>query len=312
MKGGECILKKIGGARKEEVLSRIKQENKYIAISILHEKDKFSISLLCKIAMIPRSSYYKWTKRKKSIQETDNRMLIAEIVKIYNEVDGIYGYRRITLNLNRRLGLNINHKRVYRLMKLASLQSVIRRKKKRYMISAPQQVEENLLNREFTADRLNQKWLTDVTELKYGNSQKAYLSAILDLHDKSIVAYVLGHSNNNDLVFKTLDNALIASPGTSPMLHSDRGFQYTSHKFKRKLADAGMTHSMSRVGKCIDNGPMEAFWGILKCEKYYLHKYHTYEELCKAIDEYINFYNTKRLQKRLNGLSPMEFRALTG
>ncbi|WP_155722866.1 IS3 family transposase, partial [Clostridium sporogenes] len=86
--------------------------------------------------------------------------------------------------------------------------------------------------------------------------------------------------------------------------------QYTSYGFKRKLDEAQMTQSMSRVGKCIDNGPMEAFWGTLKCEKYYLHKYHTYEELTNAINEYIIFYNTKRLQKRLNGLSPLEFRAL--
>jgi transposase InsO family protein len=259
--------------------------------------------------MIPRSSYYKWAKREKSVQEIENRVLITEIVKLYDEVEGIYGYRRMTLNLNRRLGRNINHKRIYRLMRLASLQSVIRRKKKRYIKSAPQQITENLLNREFTADRLNQKWLTDVTEFKYGNSQKAYLSAILDLHDKSIVAYVLGHFNNNELVFKPLDMALAASPGSSPMIHSDRGFQYTSYGFKRKLEEAHMTQSMSRIGKCIDNGPMEAFWGTLKCEKYYLHKYPTYEELSSAIDEYINFYNTKRLQKNLNGLSPIEFRA---
>jgi putative transposase len=277
---------------------------------MLHEKEKFSVSLLCEIAMIPRSSYYKWTKRKESVQETENRMLIIEIVKIYNEVDAIYGYRRMTLNLNRSLGRNINHKRIYRLMKLASLQSVIRRKKKRYVKSAPQQVAENLLNRTFSADRLNQKWLTDVTEFKYGNSQKAYLSAILDLYDNSIVAYVFGHSNNNNLVFSNLDLALSANPGASPMLHSDRGFQYTSYGFKRKLDEAQMTQSMSRVGKCIDNGPMEAFWGTLKCEKYYLHKYHTYEELINAVNEYINFYNTKRLQKRLNGLSPLGFRAL--
>ena len=196
-------------------------------------------------------------------------------------------------------------------MRLSGLQSVIRRKKKRYVKFIPQYVAENLLNRKFTADKLNQKWLTDVTEFKYGNSKKAYLSAILDLHDKSIVGYVLGHSNNNDLVFKTLDMALEASPGANPIIHSDRGYQYTSYGFKNILDDAAMTHSMSRVGKCIDNGPMEGFWGILKCEKYYLHKYNTYEDLSNAIDEYIIFYNTKRLQKRLNGLSPMEFRALT-
>ncbi|MDR5588049.1 IS3 family transposase [Clostridium sp. 5N-1] len=304
------MLKKIGGTRKEAVLSRIRQENKYISIEELHNTEKFSISLLCEIAMISRSSFYKWVNREKSALENENKMLVDEIIKIYEDVDGIYGYRRMTMNLNRKLGQNFNHKRIYRLMKLAGLQSVIRRKKKRYMKLDPQQVAENLLNRKFTADKPNQKWLTDVTEFKYGNSEKAYLSAILDLNDNSIVAYVLGHSNNNELVFKTLDLALTASPGAKPMLHSDRGFQYTSYGFKRKLILAEMTQSMSRVGKCIDNGPMEAFWGILKCEKYYLHKYDTYEELSNAIDEYISFYNTKRLQKRLNGLSPLEFRAL--
>jgi putative transposase len=96
-------------------------------------------------------------------------------------------------------------------MKLAGIQSVIRKKKKKYVRSTPQQVVDNVLNRKFTAKESNEKWLTDVTEFKYGNGQKAYLSAILDLHDKSIVAYVLGHSNNNNLVFRTLDLALQAS-----------------------------------------------------------------------------------------------------
>jgi putative transposase len=194
-------------------------------------------------------------------------------------------------------------------MRVSGIQSVIRRKKKRYVSSTPQHVAENTLNREFTADRPNQKWVTDVTEFKYGQSQKAYLSAIRDLFDGSIVSFVLGHSNNNTLVFETLDKALEAAPGITPMLHSDRGFQYTSKEFKRKLDAAIMTQSMSRVGKCIDNAPMESFWGTLKCEKYYLNRYNNYEDLAYAIDEYIYFYNHKRLQKRLNGLSPMEYRA---
>src|SRR5665811_429661 len=105
-------------------------------------------------------------------------MLMTEIIKIYDEVDGIYGYRRMMMNLNRRLGQIYNHKRIYRLMRLSGLQSVIRRKRKRYIKSTPQHVAENVLNREFTADKLNMKWVTDVTEFKYGNSQKAYLSAI--------------------------------------------------------------------------------------------------------------------------------------
>lgn len=180
---------------------------------------------------------------------------------------------------------------------------------KRYKPSAPQHVAENVLNREFTAEKPNEKWVTDVTEFKYGLSKKAYLSVIRDLYDGSIISYVLGHSNNNQLVFKTLDQAIVRLHQKHPLIHSDRGFQYTSKAFKRKLEAAGMTQSMSRVGRCIDNGPMESFFGTLKCEKYYLHKYQTFEELNIAINEYIYFYNHERYQKRLNGLSPKEYRA---
>lgn len=246
---------------------------------------------------------------KPSVNEIENDKIIPEIIKLYEKVDGIYGYRRMTMNINRILKKQYNHKRIRRLMKIIGLKAVIRRKKKRYVKSTPQHVAENILNREFTAEEVNQKWVTDVTEFKYGTS-KAYLSAILDLHDNSIVSYVLGHSNNNELVFKTLDQAIEANPGSTPLIHSDRGYQYTSYGFKQKVDAVGITQSMSRVGKCIDNGPIEGFWGIIKCEKYYLNQYDTYEELSAAVDEYIKFYNEKRLQKKLNGLSPLEFRDL--
>ena len=196
-------------------------------------------------------------------------------------------------------------------MRLAKIQSVIRRKKKKYIRSTPQHVAENLLNRKFQAEKPNEKWLTDVTEFKCGNGQKTYLSAILDLHSNTIISSVIGHSNNNKLVFETLDRALDAVPGATPMLHSDRGFQYTSLEFKRKLDKANMTQSMSRISRCIDNGPMEAFWGTLKCERYYLNTYSTFEELEKDINDYIHFYNYERLQAKLNGLSPMEYRTKT-
>lgn len=229
------------------------------------------------------------------------------MISLYEKVGGIYGYRRLTLHLRRQTKQRINQKRIQRLMKRKGIQSVIRRKRKKYVRSTPQQVAENLLNREFHAKAPNEKWVTDVTEFKYGSGQKAYLSAILDLHDNTIVSYVLGHSNNNSLVFQTVKLALQAAPGSKPMLHSDRGFQYTSLRFKELFADK-LTQSMSRVGRCIDNGPMEAFWGTLKCERYYLHTYSTFEELKKDIDDYIRFYNNERLQAKLNGLSPMEFR----
>lgn len=129
----------------------------------------------------------------------------------------IYGYRRITLNINRILNSTYNHKRIYRLMKSVKLTAVIRRRKKRYIQSTPQITAENILNRKFVADNPNEKWLTDVTEFKMTNGSKAYLSAILDLGDNSIISYVLGKSNNNKLVFDTLDKAIEANPTATPL-----------------------------------------------------------------------------------------------
>ncbi|ENQ9313404.1 IS3 family transposase, partial [Listeria monocytogenes] len=243
----------------------------------------------------------------------ENHQLVDSIQHLYKQVDGIYGYRRITMTINRQRekeGLpKVNKKRIYRLMQICGLEAVIRRRPKKYRKVKPDYVAENVLAREFTAEKPNQKWCTNVTEFKYGNGKKAYLSAIIDLYDKSIVSYVLGHSNNNDLVFKTVRPAIRQlSKDEFPLLHSDRGYQYTSKEFKRMMEKAKLTHSMSRVGRCIDNGPIEAFWGTLKVEKYYLHKFETYEALKHAIDTYIKFYNNERYQETLNGLSPLEYR----
>lgn len=235
--------------------------------------------------------------------------MLSAIVELYNEVDGIFGYRQMTLHLTPILGKKYNYKRIYRLMKSINIQSVIRKKKRRYKYCAPQVVAENVLNREFSAKESNQKWLTDVTEFKLTTGKKLYLSAILDLHDRSIVSYELGDSNNNQLVLKTLDQAIAKHPAASPLFHSDRGFQYTNKKFKLKLDRINAIQSMSRVGRCIDNGPMEGFFGIIKCEMFYLRKFHSREELITAIEKYMNFYNTKRRQKKLKGLTPNEYRS---
>ena len=243
--------------------------------------------------------------------EMEIKTIACEIIKVYKEVQGIYGYRRIKMNINRNLNTKYNHKRIYRLMKSLNLKSVIRKKRKNYVKSTPQITAENILNRDFSAATLNEKWLTDVTEFKLTNGTKAYLSTIIDLYDNSIVSYVLGHSNNNKLVFDTFDLAIERNPSASPLLHSDRGYQYTSKAFKLKLDKVSATQSMSRVGRCIDNGPIEGFLGIIKSEMYYLRKFGNFDELKLAIDNYIEFYNNKRLQKKLKGLSPIEYRAQT-
>ncbi|HHX61974.1 MAG TPA: IS3 family transposase [Epulopiscium sp.] len=233
-----------------------------------------------------------------------------EIIRLYELRDGTLGYRRMTMFLNRKLNTNYNHKRIYRLMRILGLKSVIRVKKNRYVTMAAKEIAKNKLNREFTVSKVNEKWLTDVTEFKYGHGKKAYLSAILDLYDNSIIAYKIGHRNSNDLVFNTFNQAIKENPNANPMVHSDQGYQYTSYGFKRRLQLQGMQQSMYRAGKCIDNGPIENFWGIVKTERYYLREeYFTFEDLKEDIKDYIDYYNKERYQKRLNNMSPLEYRA---
>ncbi len=131
---------------------------------------------------------------------------------------------------------------------------------------------------------------------------KVYRSAILDLYDRRIVAYVIGDRNDNPLVYKTFDKAVKANPGAHPLFHSDRGFQYTNRTFHQRLVKAGMTQSMSRVALCIDNGPMEGFWGILKRERYYGKRFTSKRELIYMIESY---YNTRRVQRNLGVHTPM-------
>lgn len=154
--------------------------------------------LLCEIADVSHAAYYKWVKRQLGAREIENQQLTASIQHLYTQVDGIYGYRRIAMTINRQRkkeGLKkVNKKRIYRLMQICGLKAIIRRRPKRYRKVKPDYVAENILAREFTAEKPNQKWCTDVTEFKYGHGKKAYLSAIIDLYDKSIVNYVLGHS----------------------------------------------------------------------------------------------------------------------
>lgn len=288
----------------------MRQENKYLAVMQLHETKGYPVSTLCSLIHLNRSSYYKWTSRVKSRRELENEALTILLCSLYEKYDGIMGYRRLTMYVNRYRDSRVNHKRIYRLMTLAGLKSVIRRKRYHYKKVAPQLIADNKLDRQFNGTCLNEKWLTDITELPYGNGQKAYLSAILDLTDKRIVSFKIGHSNNNSLVFQTLDAAISEYPQAKPLFHSDRGFQYTCKLFHHKLQQAGMEQSMSRVSCCIDNGPMEGFWGTLKAEMFNRHKYHSFGELEAAINAYIHFYNHDRLQTGLGARTPMEYHAL--
>lgn len=292
------------------MVSGVRNEDSYIAIQYLNKIEGYPIEKLCEKLHICRSAYYKWLKREPSKNQQINEQLIEWIRELYEEQNGILGYRQMTITINRRYKVKYNKKRIRRLMQILHLKSVCRKKKYNYIKSTPEVAAENILNRQFYADAPNEKWLTDVTEFKYyvgEEVKKLYLSAILDIYDRRIVAYKIGTSNNNQLVFDTFDEAVENNPNAHPLFHSDRGFQYTSKIFHNKLIQAGMRQSMSRVGRCIDNGPMEGYWGILKSEMYYLKKFTSKEELTEAIENYIDFYNTKRFQLKLKCMTPMEF-----
>lgn len=233
---------------------------------------------------------------------------MEKIKEIFKNRNGIYGYRRITMEINRTIKKQYNPKRIRRLMNKMGLKSHIRRSNGYSTKTSYENIEENILNREFSAEKPNEKWVTDITHMTYGFGNKAYLSAIKDLYDGSIVTYQVSRNNDNPLVMKTLEVAIEAYPNAKPLIHSDRGCQYTSKEYRYLPTVAGMTRSMSRIGNCIDYAPIESFFGHFKCEKYDLKKYRTFEELEKDIDENIKFYNEERYQEKLNSLAPMEFR----
>jgi len=225
------------------------------------------------------------------------------------------GYRRIRDELDGHSGIHVNDKRVLRICRKFEIKSNIKWKPKSCTRGDrnPDHVAKNYLHREFHADKPNEKWLTDVTEFKYYigiEAHKIYLSAILDLYDRRIVTFKINDHNDNPLVMNTFDDAVHLEPDAHPLFHSDRGFQYTSTQFYNRLRTHHMKQSMSRVAHCIDNGPMEGFWGILKREMYYGHRFTDKGTLINAIKEYIDYYNNQRLQRKLNVKTPMEFHNL--
>lgn len=266
---------------------------------------------MCEQLGVTRAAYYKWLQRKIPAAEQEN-ILIAQLIQEYDErFNHILGYRRMTMYINRLNNKHYSKNRIHRVMKVINIHSVIRRKRKKYQSSTPEATAENILNRDFFAKAPNEKWATDVTEFKWYEGavvHKLYLSAILDLYDLSPVAWVVIRRNDNKLVLDTFAKAIRSNPDAKPIFHSDRGFQYTSKIFQNKLLKQGMTQSMSRVSRCIDNGPTENFWGIVKSEMYYLDTFTDEKTLCDAIADYMAFYSNERAQERFQGKTPAEVR----
>ena len=266
---------------------------------------------MCRILGIKRANYYKWLHHEKSQRDIENEEL-AEYIEEYNEkYDGLLGYRMMADRINRDKEKNYNDKRVYKIMKILGIHSITRPKRRSCTVRKHNNTAKNILDRNFTASRPNEKWVTDVTEFKYGPNKehKLYLSAFVDLYDRSVVGYHVSDHNDNPLVFNTFEKAIMNNPDAHPLFHSDGGYQYTSPAFITMLIQQGMTQSMSRVHCCIDNGPMEGFWGIMKCEMYHYRKnYKTKEELINAIDNWIYYYTYDRYQRRFGIKTPYEVR----
>ena len=270
---------------------------------------------------LPRSVYYYWKDR--TDPDTKNSDLMDAIATIYADNHKRYGYRRITLQLKNE-GLNVNHKTVKRLMSKLNLYGITPRAKyKSYKGDFNGTVDNKLLYkkvdtkkhrtdyiRDFSTTNVNEKWTTDVSEFHIP-AGKLYLSPILDMHNREIVSYSISKNPNYMQITDMLNKAFKKYDDLSDLIfHSDQGWQYQMYQYHKSLKEKGIVQSMSRKGNCLDNSPMENFFGKMKNEMFYGHEYEfeTLEELEKTMEEYIEYYNNERIQVKLKGLTPCQAR----
>lgn len=274
----------------------------------MHElRCKYKVTELIKIAGIPRSTYYYHTK---SYSKPDKYASIRPVIsQIFTDNKGRYGYRRITAELNKQ-GLIINHKTVLRLMKELNLHCYVRMKKYNSYRGEVGKVAPNLLNREFEAMNPNEKWVTDITEFHLFG-QKIYLSPILDLYNGEIISYDISNHPRFFQVMTMLNQAFEKIPdNTGLILHSDQGWQYRMAAYHQALKEKGIRQSMSRKATCWDNAVMENFFGHLKSELLYNQEFESVNHFIKELHAYLEYYNQKRIRKKLNYMSPIEYRLL--
>lgn len=323
----ELVLKKIGclsngkgKARKEEIAEAVSQLRQELACSLKLILD--TIKSNPSLPQITRSDYYYWQSSHID-KDLKNDGLMNRIIEIYYHHKGRYGYRRIALQL-RNEGFKANHKAVKRLMSLMGLYGVTPRAKyKSYKGDFNGTVKSRLLvkvvdeekhktyyKRDFSATRPNEKWTTDISEFHIA-AGKLYLSPILDMYNGEIISCSISRSPVYAQVQDMLDKAFEEHPDLEGLVfHSDQGWQYQMAQYHKSLEDKGIIQSMSRKGNCLDNCAMENFFGKMKNEMFYGHEYEfdSLEHLQREMEEYINYYNTERIQARLKGLTPCQAR----
>lgn len=267
------------------------------------------MEMMCRLLEVSRAAYYAWRKRETQPDRDQERM--AWVKQAYLTSHRTYGYRRIHLWLRQNKGICINHKTVLRLMNKLGIHSMARRQPSHH----PNQQQQghhrypHLLNRDFKADRPNQKWCTDITYVRT-LSGWGYLCVIKDLFDGSIVAHHFSKRQDVSLVTKTLRQALQKEKVTAGiLLHSDQGRQYASHEYFVLTQAYKIVPSMSRTGNCWDNAPVESFFGFFKEEALRQFPILSFQEVKRLIDDYIYFYNHERLQLRTKQ-TPFQLRSL--
>ena len=276
---------------------------------IYMNRERYPVSVMCRFFEVSRSGYYDFVRR---LGREEKDAALAEIIREKQDrCFKTYGYRRMWLWLERR-GLHRNPKTILRIMKKYSLLAEIRRRRKWTQMGQQLHKYENLLNRQFRADRPNSKWVTDISYI-HTKEGVLYLSMIRDLYDNSIVAYKTGTQQTVNLVLDTIRLAMKTEKkrvAAELQLHSDQGFQYTSHGYFKLTQSYGITPSMSRRGNCYDNAMAENFFSILKTECIYRLKPKTFSQARDAIDRYIYFYNHERIQLK-TGVAPLTLRHST-
>lgn len=289
----------------------LKQKQRYSLYSLIkecHREYKWSIERMCKQANIARSAYYKWLKHKPSKRELRDQKLLKRIKEIAKSNNSLFGSPKMTMVLNNERADGegkVYRRTVARLMCVNGIYTSKARFNKtyRYKAARPEETAENILHRDFNATKPNEKWCTDITEEKVpGTDQKIYLCTIFDLYDRFPVGYALSKRNNVDLVNAALTAAWEREPDSHAMLHSDRGFQFTRAAFLQELKEHGMSQSMSRVSRCIDNGPMEGWQGLIKEMRAVLYpNVNNYEDMKTAFKATIEYYVNYDPQERFKG-----------
>lgn len=267
---------------------------------------------LCQLTGVSRSGYYKWLQNseKRAIREEQDYQDYLILKSIYDKAQGKIGYRGLYMALD----APMNHKKILRLMRKYNFFAKVRRENPYRKIAKATEVHRtvpNHLKREFTQDEPGKVFLTDITYLQYQGGQTAYLSCVKDVATREIVAYELSTSLRMRIVYRTLaklDQALEGNIHPEAMIHSDQGVHYTHPEYQKRVKKMGLLQSMSRRGNCLDNAPMESFFGHLKDEVDYKQA-SSIKELKYLIDEYMDHYNTTRKQWDLKKMTPASYRS---